>query len=135
MNEIRPESYWTHLYWLTVLEEQKSYTRAAEKLAVSKSADSAVEANSAPPVSENAALLQAGGDWLQGLGEQAQALLAQGQSDIWDQLTQQFEAQLLRTTLAATHGRRVEAASRLGIGRNTITRKLQELGLDNVEFD
>ena len=38
MNEIRPESYWTHLYWLTVLEEQKSYTRAAEKLAVSKSA-------------------------------------------------------------------------------------------------
>ena len=107
----------------------------APELAVSKSADSAIEANLAPSVSENAALLQAGGDWLQGLGEQAQALLAQGQSDIWDQLTQQFEAQLLRTTLAATHGRRVEAASRLGIGRNTITRKLQELGLDNVEFD
>lgn len=37
MSEIRPESYWTHLYWLTVLEG-KSYTRAAEKLAVSKSA-------------------------------------------------------------------------------------------------
>ena len=107
----------------------------APELAVSKSADSAIEANLAPSVSENAALLQAGGDWLQGLGEQAQALLEQGQSDIWDQLTQQFEAQLLRTTLAATHGRRVEAASRLGIGRNTITRKLQELGLDNVEFD
>lgn len=38
MRELRPEIYWTHLYWLTVLEEQKSYTRAAEKLAVSKSA-------------------------------------------------------------------------------------------------
>lgn len=38
MNEIRPEIYWTHLYWLTVLEEQQSYTRAAEKLSVSKSA-------------------------------------------------------------------------------------------------
>ncbi|MFN2826750.1 LysR family transcriptional regulator, partial [Escherichia coli] len=38
MSEIRPDIYWTHLYWLTVLEEQKSYTRAAEKLAVSKSA-------------------------------------------------------------------------------------------------
>ena len=107
----------------------------APELAVSKSADSAIKANLAPSVSEKAVLPQAGGDWLQGLGEQAQALLAQGQSDIWDQLTQQFEAQLLRTTLAATHGRRVEAASRLGIGRNTITRKLQELGLDNVEFD
>ncbi|UMX54796.1 hypothetical protein MJ524_19085 [Escherichia coli] len=31
MSESRPESYWPHLYWLTVLEEQKSYTRAAEE--------------------------------------------------------------------------------------------------------
>ena len=38
MSESRPESYWAHLYWLTVLEEQKSYTRAAEKLGISKSA-------------------------------------------------------------------------------------------------
>ncbi len=38
MSESRPESYWSHLYWLTVLEEQKSYTRAAEKLGISKSA-------------------------------------------------------------------------------------------------
>ncbi len=37
MSEIRPESYWTHLYWLTVLEEQKLYPRGG-KLAVSKSA-------------------------------------------------------------------------------------------------
>ena len=120
---------------LEASEAASALQATAPELAFSKSADSAIEANLAPSVSENAALLQAGGDWLQGLGEQAQALLAQGQSDIWDQLTQQFEAQLLRTTLAATHGRRVEAASRLGIGRNTITRKLQELGLDNVEFD
>ena len=38
MSESRPESYWLHLYWLTVLEEQKSYTRVAEKLGISKSA-------------------------------------------------------------------------------------------------
>ena len=120
---------------LEASEAASAIQATAPELAVSKSADSAIEANLAPSVSENAVLPQASGDWLQGLGEQAQALLAQGQSDIWDQLTQQFEAQLLRTTLAATHGRRVEAASRLGIGRNTITRKLQELGLDNVEFD
>lgn len=73
--------------------------------------------------------------WLQDLGRHAQQLLAQGHNDVWDQLSQQFEAQLLRTALAATHGRRVEAASRLGIGRNTITRKLQELGLDDESFD
>ena len=120
---------------LEASEAVSAIQATAPELAVSKSADSAIEANLAPSISENVVLPQAGGDWLQGLGEQAQALLAQGQSDIWDQLTQQFEAQLLRTTLAATHGKRVEAASRLGIGRNTITRKLQELGLDNVEFD
>ena len=40
------------------------------------------------------------------------------------------EAQLIRTALASTHGRRIEAAQRLGIGRNTITRKIRELGLD-----
>ncbi|MEG0678104.1 MAG: helix-turn-helix domain-containing protein, partial [Comamonas sp.] len=73
--------------------------------------------------------------WLHDLGKHAQQLLAQGHNDVWDQLSQQFEAQLLRTALAATHGRRVEAASRLGIGRNTITRKLQELGLDDESFD
>ena len=73
--------------------------------------------------------------WLEGLGKQAQELLAEGHNDVWDQLSHKFEAQLLRTALAATHGRRVEAASRLGIGRNTITRKLQELGLENENFD
>ena len=83
-----------------------------------------VPSSEAPPV-----------EWLHGLGKQAQELLAQGHNDVWDQLSQKFEAQLLRTALAATHGRRVEAANRLGIGRNTITRKLQELGLDNEEFD
>ena len=41
------------------------------------------------------------------------------------------ESQLIRTALAATQGRRIEAAQRLGIGRNTITRKIQDLGLDD----
>jgi len=46
-------------------------------------------------------------------------------------LTRQFEAKLILTALDATRGRRIEAAQRLGIGRNTITRKIQELGLDD----
>jgi two-component system nitrogen regulation response regulator GlnG len=37
---------------------------------------------------------------------------------------------LIQTALSLTRGRRIEAAQRLGIGRNTITRKIQELGLD-----
>ena len=31
----------------------------------------------------------------------------------------------------ATRGRRIEAAQRLGIGRNTVTRKIKDLGLDD----
>ena len=50
---------------------------------------------------------------------------------MWDTLTHKFEAQLIRTALEITRGRRIEAAQKLGIGRNTITRKIQELGLDD----
>ncbi|MBY0453488.1 MAG: nitrogen regulation protein NR(I) [Burkholderiaceae bacterium] len=68
--------------------------------------------------------------WEQLLEAQAQALLAGGHGEVWDTLTRRFESRLIRTALACTHGRRMEAAQRLGIGRNTITRKIQELGLD-----
>jgi two-component system nitrogen regulation response regulator GlnG len=36
----------------------------------------------------------------------------------------------MRVALRQTRGRRIEAALRLGIGRNTITRKIKDLGLD-----
>jgi two-component system nitrogen regulation response regulator GlnG len=68
--------------------------------------------------------------WLGGLEQQVRVLLGQGHHDVWDRLTRQFEAKLILTALDTTHGRRIEAAQRLGIGRNTITRKIQELGLD-----
>ncbi len=60
----------------------------------------------------------------------AQALLEAGRTDIWDVLTKQFESRLIRVALLHTKGRRIEAAHKLGIGRNTITRKIQELGID-----
>ena len=71
--------------------------------------------------------------WEQALETEAQKLLAGGQPEVWDALTRRFESRLIRTALVATHGRRMEAAQRLGIGRNTITRKIQELGLDGVD--
>jgi len=68
--------------------------------------------------------------WEQGLEAEAQALLASGRLDVWDVLTRRFESKLILTALASTRGRRIEAAHKLGIGRNTITRKIQELGLE-----
>jgi two-component system nitrogen regulation response regulator GlnG len=68
--------------------------------------------------------------WQDALLIDAQRRLARGEPAVMATLTRQFERILLRTALDASRGRRVEAASRLGIGRNTITRKLRELGLE-----
>jgi two-component system nitrogen regulation response regulator GlnG len=68
--------------------------------------------------------------WESGLEAEAHTLLATGQTDVWDVLSRRFESRLIQTALASTRGRRIEAAVKLGIGRNTITRKIQELGLD-----
>ena len=68
--------------------------------------------------------------WESGLELEAQALLAAGRTDVWDVLSRRFESRLILTALANTRGRRIEAAQKLGIGRNTITRKIQELGIE-----
>jgi len=68
--------------------------------------------------------------WHDALLEDAQSRLARGEPAVMATLTRQFERIMLQTALDASRGRRVEAATRLGIGRNTITRKLRELGLE-----
>jgi two-component system nitrogen regulation response regulator GlnG len=72
----------------------------------------------------------AASDWELGLDAEAHALLCTDRCDVWDELTRRFESRLILAALAATRGRRIEAAQKLGIGRNTITRKIQELGLE-----
>lgn len=68
--------------------------------------------------------------WEAELEAEAIALLGSGRTDVWDVLTHRFESRLILAALASTKGRRIEAAQKLGIGRNTITRKIQELGLE-----
>ena len=84
--------------------------------------------NFAPRVADGAAAT--GLHWETGLEAEAMALLTAGRSDVWDVLTRRFESRLIQTALANTHGRRIEAAHKLGIGRNTITRKIQDLNLE-----
>jgi two-component system, NtrC family, nitrogen regulation response regulator GlnG len=67
--------------------------------------------------------------WLNDLRRDARRRLDANEAEVWESLTHQFEATLIQTALEITRGRRIEAAQRLGIGRNTITRKIQELGL------
>lgn len=68
--------------------------------------------------------------WELELEDEALTLLRSGHAEVWDVLTRRFEARLIQAALTNTRGRRIEAAHKLGIGRNTITRKIQELGLE-----
>ncbi|MDP1566306.1 MAG: sigma 54-interacting transcriptional regulator, partial [Polaromonas sp.] len=97
--------------------------------------DGGMAVDAAPPekvsfVPADAGMPLQGGTWETGLEAEAMALLATGRSDVWDVLTRRFESRLIQTALLNTRGRRIEAAQKLGIGRNTITRKIQELNLE-----
>ncbi len=78
---------------------------------------------------------QTGGDWLQELATEAGARLARGEASILDDLTQAYEKTLIEVALRHTGGRRIEAAHLLGWGRNTLTRKIHELGMDDDTGD
>jgi two-component system nitrogen regulation response regulator GlnG len=71
--------------------------------------------------------------WIGLLELQAASMLSAGQSEVMDVLGKQFESALIKTALKHTHGRKNDAAVRLGIGRNTITRKIAELGIDGAK--
>jgi two-component system nitrogen regulation response regulator GlnG len=83
----------------------------------------AVPANGGPP------------GWIGLLEMQAASMLGEGQQEVMAVLGRQFESALIKTALKHTHGRKNDAAVRLGIGRNTITRKIAELGIDGAKDD
>jgi len=88
---------------------------------------------SAAPGSPTLAALGVSGGWIGLLELQAASMLTAGQSEVMDVLGRQFESALIKTALKHTHGRKNDAAVRLGIGRNTITRKIAELGIDGAK--
>jgi two-component system, NtrC family, nitrogen regulation response regulator GlnG len=62
--------------------------------------------------------------WQQALARNAQQLLSRSEQNIHAQLREQFDRILLETALDFTDGHRQQAAEKLGLGRNTLTRKL-----------
>ncbi|MCC7684445.1 nitrogen regulation protein NR(I) [Janthinobacterium sp. FW305-128] len=85
--------------------------------------EAAAPVNGAPP------------GWIGLLELQAAGMLGAGQQEVMAVLGRQFESALIKTALKHTHGRKNDAAVRLGIGRNTITRKISELGIDGAKDD
>jgi two-component system nitrogen regulation response regulator GlnG len=68
-------------------------------------------------------------NWEQGLRQWADQALARGQSNLLDSAVPAFERIMIETALKHTAGRRRDAAVLLGWGRNTLTRKIKELGM------
>ena len=69
-------------------------------------------------------------DWIGALEREVERAFARGESAVLEKYSQAFEKALIGKALARTGGRRIEAANLLGMGRNTITRKIAELGLE-----
>ncbi|WP_045855871.1 nitrogen regulation protein NR(I) [Teredinibacter purpureus] len=73
------------------------------------------------------------GDWDKALRHWADQALACGQKDILSEAVPTFEKALIETALKHTAGRKRDAANLLGWGRNTLTRKLKELGMSGSD--
>jgi len=90
-----------------------------------------IEAADLPPeLRAGAARTDEEGNWQQALDRELARALARGERAVGDRLEKEFERTLILRALAHTAGHRMEAAQWLGWGRNTLTRKIQELKLD-----
>ncbi|MBN2679407.1 nitrogen regulation protein NR(I) [Acidithiobacillus montserratensis] len=69
-------------------------------------------------------------DWRLQLGALVRQRLASGEEALLDKIQPQFERCLLEAALQHTRGHKQDAAQKLGWGRNTLTRKLKELGIE-----
>ncbi len=72
------------------------------------------------------------GDWTADLARWADRALREDGAPLLDEALPAFERTLIRAALRRARGKRLEAAKLLGWGRNTLTRKIRELGIDDA---
>ena len=82
-----------------------------------------------PELQEQIAKVSIEENWQDSLSKWAKKELQFGQQQLLDKALPAFEKVMIQAALKHTHGRRREAAELLGWGRNTLTRKINELGL------
>ncbi len=89
-----------------------------------------IEVKDLPPELRSETAAPATGGWVAALEKEIEASLRRGETGVMGELTRRFEKALIVKALAHTGGRRIEASQLLGLGRNTLTRKIQELGIE-----
>ena len=89
-----------------------------------------IDVDDLPPELRSGPGRDADGNWRQALDRELAQALARGERAVGERLEKEFEKTLILRALQHTGGHRMEAAQLLGWGRNTLTRKIQELKLD-----
>ena len=119
------ESFMKQLAWPGNVRQLENTCRWLTVMAPSQS----IRVEDLPPELRTASGKEEDRNWVRLLRRTAEDLLQKGDSDIYQHLNQGFEKTLIQTALHYTGGRKQDAAKRLGLGRNTLTRKLKELDI------
>ena len=124
---LRPETekYLTELSWPGNVRQLENFCRWITVMASSREV---YLADLPPEFAAQEAVVSQSGDWTQGLHQWADHQLSLGNVGILNQATPMFERTMIDIALKHTAGRRRDAANLLGWGRNTLTRKIKELG-------
>jgi two-component system nitrogen regulation response regulator GlnG len=83
-----------------------------------------------PELKEDSAKPLTSSSWQEALASEVMNALNRGEQNILETRANEFEKILITKALQHTGGRRIEAATQLGMGRNTLTRKIQELNIE-----
>ena len=133
LKSLSPEviEYFKNLYWQGNVRQLENICHWLTVMApgnVINVSDLPAELNSEPVSSGTTS-----SNWQENLGREVSKILLTGEVNIFKDYTNIFEKELIIQALKYTKGRKVEAAKLLGIGRNTITRKIKELEIRSQE--
>ncbi len=101
--------------WLTVMVASKEISKEDLPPEISESSDNTSQGEAS--------------SWEQSLSEYATQQLNNGVTRLLDDTTPMYESILIKAALKKTGGKKNEAATLLGLGRNTLSRKITELSI------
>ena len=120
-------SYLSHLHWSGNVRQLENVCHWLTVMAPGQN----IDIKDLPPELKNHDMhKEVSANWKDALKQEVQLALNKNQKDILTDLNQTFEKILIEEALHFTKGRRIEAAEMLGLGRNTLTRKVKELKIE-----
>jgi two-component system nitrogen regulation response regulator GlnG len=119
--------YLSHLHWSGNVRQLENVCHWLTVMAPGQN----IDIKDLPPeLKNNDMYKEVSANWKDALKQEVQLALNKNQKDILTHLNQAFEKILIEEALLFTKGRRIEAAEMLGLGRNTLTRKVKELKIE-----